>query len=33
MAIYSCRKCKFRYDEWLGDTKNGVPPGAVDKLP
>ncbi|NRR01742.1 methyltransferase domain-containing protein [Brevibacillus sp. RS1.1] len=28
MTIYSCRKCKFRYDEWLGDTKNGVPPGV-----
>jgi ubiquinone/menaquinone biosynthesis C-methylase UbiE/rubredoxin len=28
MTVYSCRICKFRYDEWLGDTKNGVPPGV-----
>ncbi|MGG1658771.1 methyltransferase domain-containing protein [Brevibacillus sp. NRS-1366] len=26
MSVYSCKVCKFRYDEWLGDTKNGVPP-------
>lgn len=26
MSVYSCTVCKFRYDEWLGDTKNGVPP-------
>ena len=28
MSVYSCTVCKFRYDEWLGDTKNGVPPGV-----
>ncbi|MBW5468581.1 methyltransferase domain-containing protein [Brevibacillus formosus] len=28
MTVYSCRICKYRYDEWLGDTKNGVPPGV-----
>lgn len=28
MSVYSCKVCKFRYDEWLGDTKNGVPPGV-----
>ncbi|MED4570853.1 methyltransferase domain-containing protein [Brevibacillus agri] len=28
MSVYSCQVCKFRYDEWLGDTKNGVPPGV-----
>lgn len=28
MSVYSCKICKFRYDEWLGDTKNGVPPGV-----
>ncbi|KKX55917.1 methyltransferase domain-containing protein [Brevibacillus borstelensis] len=27
MSVYSCKVCGFRYDEWLGDSKNGVPPG------
>lgn len=28
MSVYRCTVCKFRYDEWLGDTKNGVMPGT-----
>ncbi|MED4585668.1 methyltransferase domain-containing protein [Brevibacillus choshinensis] len=33
MSVYSCSVCKFRYDEWIGDTKNGVPPRvAFSKL-
>jgi len=28
MSLYCCKVCKFRYDEWLGDSKNGVPPGV-----
>ncbi|MEJ8547458.1 methyltransferase domain-containing protein [Brevibacillus borstelensis] len=27
MSVFSCKVCGFRYDEWLGDSKNGVPPG------
>ncbi|USG63888.1 methyltransferase domain-containing protein [Brevibacillus ruminantium] len=27
MSVYLCTVCGFRYDEWLGDSKNGVPPG------
>ncbi|WP_400164105.1 methyltransferase domain-containing protein [Brevibacillus sp. TJ4] len=28
MSVYRCNVCKFRYDEWVGDTKNGVEPGV-----
>lgn len=28
MTITKCSFCGYQYDEWLGDCKNGVPPGV-----
>lgn len=29
MTVTQCTFCGYCYDEWLGDCKNGVPPGVL----